>query len=278
MLENENMIDLLGSFREMSSDQLSQLIQEETVKEAPNDELVLMALDILEDREKEEPVKLGPKGTAAWEKYQSKVRARKRKTILLWKPLMQVASVVLAITLLFALLPTQANAETWWERLARWTDDFFLFFNPNESDVPEDVYVFQTDNEGLQQVYDAVVELGVTEPIVPMWLPEGYELNYYLVDCMPAKTRLVASFINGRMEMAYHVNIYDSDKPNQYYKESSQVKSIERFGTIYNYFENTHNWTIVWTKDNIECSIFIDCQEDIIYEIIDSIYRRRINE
>lgn len=278
MLENENMIDLLGSLEEMSSEQLSRLIQVETAKESPNDELVLMALDILEDREKDKPVVLGPKGKAAWKKYQSKVRTRDRKTVLIWKPLMQVASVLVAITLLFALLPTRANAETWWERLASWTDDFFSFFNPNESELTEDdEYVFQTDNEGLQQIYDAVVELGVTEPIVPMWLPEGYELQNYLIDCMPANTRLVASFVNGRMEMAYHVNIYDSDKPDQYYKENSEVKFIERFGTTYNYFKNTLNWTIVWTKDNIECSIFIDCQEDIIYEIIDSIYRWRIN-
>ena len=82
---------------------------------------------------------------------------------------MQIASVLVAITLLFALLPTQANAETWWERLARWSDDFFSFFNPNESEMTEDVYIFQTDNEGLQQVYDKVVELGITEPVVPMW-------------------------------------------------------------------------------------------------------------
>ena len=134
MLENENMIDLLGSLEEMSSEQLSRLIQVETAKESPNDELVLMALDILEDREKDKPVVLGPKGKAAWKKYQSKVRTRDRKTVLIWKPLMQVASVLVAITLLFALLPTRANAETWWERLASWTDDFFSFFNPNESE------------------------------------------------------------------------------------------------------------------------------------------------
>ena len=125
MLENENMIDLLGPLKGMSSEKLSQLIQDETAKDCPSDDLVLMALDILEDREKENPIELGSNGTAAWIKYQSKVRARNRNTVLVWKHLMQVASVLLVITLLFVLLPTQANAEAWWERLARWTDDFF---------------------------------------------------------------------------------------------------------------------------------------------------------
>ena len=40
-------------------------------------------------------------------------------------------------------------------------------------------YVFETDHPGLQQIYDAVVEMGVTEPVVPMWVPEGYDLVEY---------------------------------------------------------------------------------------------------
>ena len=277
MLENENMIDLLGSLKEMSSVQLSRLIQEETAKESPNDELVLMALGILEDREKEEPVKLGPKGTEAWKKYQSKTRSRRRKTALIWQPLIQVASVVLVITLLFALLPTQANAETWWERLARWTDDFFSFFNTNTTEVQADKYVFRTDNEGLQLVYDAVVESGITEPVVPMWLPEEYELIQFIQDSLPKQSYIVACFTNNINEAVIQINIYESNIPYQFYKDESDVIVLEKYGIIHNIMRNNDMWTVVWAKDNIECSIFIDCQEEILYEVLDSIYKWREN-
>ncbi len=278
MLETENMIDLLGLLKEMSSEQLSRLIQEETAKESPNDDLVLRALDILEDREKEAPVKLGPKGTAAWKKYQSKALSRQRKTVLNWNPLMKVASVLLVITMLFALLPTQVNAETWWERLARWTDNFFSFFNPNTTEAQIDEYVFRTDNEGLQKVYDAVAQLGIVEPVIPMWLPENYYLSECTVLSSPASEYLYARFSNSIDEIVIQVNIYKLNKSNAYYKNENDVKSIERYGTTYNIMRNTNNWVIIWAIDNIECSIFIDCQEEILYEIIESIYRWRTNE
>ena len=277
MLENENMIDLLGSLKEMSSEQLSRLIQEETEKEAPNDELVLMALDILEDREKESTIELGPKGKAAWKKYQLKVHSRGRNTVQIWKPIMQAASVVLVITLLFALLPTQANAETWWERLARWTDDFFSFFNPTTSEFSINEYVFQTDNEGLQQVYDTLVELGITEPIVPMWLPEGYQLVDLFRENMPTESALFALFSNGESEAVFHFRIISIDKPYQYHKDDTDVQIYEKYGTVYNVMKNNRKWSVIWTNTNIECSIFIVCQEEILYEIIESIYRWRIN-
>lgn len=275
MLENENMIDLLGSLKEMSSEQLSRLIQEETSKESPNDELVLMVLDILEDREKDNPMKLGPKGKAAWIKYQAKARARQRETVLLWKPLMQVASVLVAVALLFALLPTQANAETWWELLARWTDDFFSFFNPNESEKLEDEYAFHSDNEGLQQIYRAVVELGIAEPVVPMWLPIEFKLVSLETGNTPAYDFVTAVFSDNSSACSIRVNLLHQEKMNHYFKNDTEVIIYEQHGVIFNIMCNENNYAVIWTIDNIECSIFIDCQEDVLYEILESIYRWR---
>lgn len=274
-MQENNMIDFLSSLKDMSSAQLSRLIQEETAKELPNDDLVLMALDVLEDREKAAPVNLGPKGMAAWEKYQSKVRARQRKTIRFWKPLMRVASVLLVITLLFALLPTRANAETWWERLARWTDDFFSFFNPNESEKPENEYVFQTDNEGLQQLYDAVVELGITDPIIPMWLPDGYELEYIINNEMPGQRNLVALFVDEKSEVVIFIRLLNDEVPYQYHKDETEVNIYEKYGTTFSILQNNNKNIMTWSIENVECSLSIDCQEDTLYKIIESIYRWR---
>lgn len=277
-MQENNMIDLLGSLKEMSSEQLSRLIQEETAKELPNDDLVLMALDVLEDREKENLVELGPKGKAAWKKYQSKVQARQRKTVLLWKPVVQVASALLIITMLFALLPTQANAETWWERLARWTDDFFSFFIPNESEELEDQYEFQTDNEGLHHVYEALGDFGITEPIVPMWIPEEYAFQEIKVESMPRESWIMSRFSAGEKELVFQIRIINGDVSSQFHKDETRVAIYEKSGTTYNILQNQNINVIVWAIDNIECSIFIDCQEDTLYKVIDSIYRWRNNE
>lgn len=275
MLENENMIDLSGSLKEMSSEQLSRLIQDETSKESPNDDLVLVALDILENRENEGSIELGPKGKAAWKKYQSKVRSRQRKTVLIWKPLMQVASVVLVITLLFALLPTQANAKTWWERLVRWTDDFFSFFNHNASEILDNDYVFQTNNEGLQQVHDAVITMGINEIVVPMWLPEGYELTEIKIDQMPMQQFIYSSFCHENSQISFQIRVFNEEIAYQYLKDELRITEYEKHGVTYNIIHNNNRLTATWTVENIECALSIDCQEETLYEIIDSIYRRR---
>lgn len=53
----------------------------------------------------------------------------------------------------------------------------FELFNPHAKEVVQAPYVFQTEHPGLQKIYDAVVELEITEPVVPMLLPDGYELK-----------------------------------------------------------------------------------------------------
>ena len=48
--------------------------------------------------------------------------------------------------------------------------------------------------------------------------------------------------------------------------------------TTFNILRNKGIWVVAWEKDNIECSIFVDCQENVLYEILDSIYSWRILE
>ena len=43
-------------------------------------------------------------------------------------------------------------------------------------------------------------------------------------------------------------------------------------GVIHNLFRNEELWTVVWTRDNVECSVFIDCQEDALRRVLESIY------
>ena len=45
----------------------------------------------------------------------------------------------------------------------------------------------------------------------------------------------------------------------------------------YNITRNNDWWVAVWTKDNIECSIALDCQEETLRRILDSIYTMEDN-
>lgn len=155
--------------------------------------------------------------------------------------------------------------------LQRITNTVMEYFS-REDIRAEKGYVFVTDNPGLQQVYEAVLELGVTGPIVPMWLPEGYTLTEMQQYKTPMLNGLSASFSNGIYEIVYQLEQYYGEPAHQYYKDDNYYETYEWEGVIYHVAQNNNWWTVIWVKDNIECFLTLDCQEDTLWRILRSIY------
>lgn len=276
MLDNE--LILRKELESVGSDQLRTMLHAETAKAIPDDDLVLTILHILEDREADDLGPPSPREEAAWQLFRKRVKARKRRPLLNLRGLASAAVLLLVVSLLMAAIPRQAEADNWWDRIARWTDDFFGFFREDETFRIED-YKFQTDNPGLQQVYDKVIEMGINQPVVPMWIPDEYELANVTVYTLRDEEQLVASFEGLGKTIIYQATVLSTDKIEQYTKDTTAVILQEIYGTIFHIMRNNEIWVVAWTKDNIECSIAVDCQEDVLYEILDSIYYGwRMNE
>jgi len=277
MLDNE--LILREKLETESSEQLRAMLHAETGKDIPDDDLVLTILHILEDREPDDLMPESDREAAAWKQFRKRVKARKNKPRLGWRSLANAAAILLIVGVLMAAIPSEVEADSWWDRIAHWTDDFFGFFREEEEETfnLED-YEFRTDNPGLQQVYDAVVELGVTQPVVPMWLPEGYELANIVSDKMLNKERIVARLESAEKIITYQVTVLSSDKSTQYPKDNTTVIQREICNTTFNIMRNDKIWVVVWSENNIECSMFIDCQENVLFEILDSIYSWRMLE
>ena len=275
MLDNE--LILRRELEAVPSEQLRVILHAETGKDVPDDDLVLTILHILEDRDPDEIEPASAREEAAWKLFRKRVKARKRRPRLVWRSLSSAAVLLLVVGLLMVTIPSQAEADSWWDRIARWTDDFFGFFRDEEEETfnLED-YEFRTDNPGLQQVYDAVVEMGVMEPVVPMWLPEGYELLDIVTDTTQEFKAIVAMLADSKKTIIYQMAVLSTDVSGQYMKDQTPVMIVEKYNTAYNIMKNNNIWVIAWTRNNIECSLFVDCQEDVLHEILDSIYKRRI--
>ena len=273
-MENVNIADLRRELNQMSSQQLRELLDRETGKETPDDDLVLTALHILEDRNADQPAGLGPKSEAAWKTYQDRVRKREPKPTLRVPRLVKAASLVLVLFgLCLAYLPKQAHAGSFWKIITDWTNDIFQYVNIGEKETEPEEYVFQTDNPGLQQVYDTVVDfLEITEPVVTKWLPEGS----VLIDISTSETRgkksVYAKFAIEENEIILAYNKLEDDRSPQYYKTEDQVEGYEVNGIIHSYMRNGNVWSVNWARQNIKCSIYIDCQEDVLKQIVRSIY------
>lgn len=276
MWDNELMLQ--RNLADLSVTQLRTMLNEEVQKDVPDDDLVLAILHILEDRDPVAVEGESDQEKAAWSLFRKRIHARKKGRKQNTHNLMRVASIVLVFCLLFALVPQQAEADNWWQRLTKWTDDFFGFFREEEDTFQLEDYEFRTDNPGLQQVYDAVVELGVTIPAVPMWLPEGYELAECTTVETPVKQYVHARFLNNDKACVLKVHLLHTEGSKVYFKDEIPVQEHEKCGMKHNIIRNTETWSVTWTKDNIECFFSVDCTEDVLYEIIESIYRWRMNE
>lgn len=271
-MEENIMIALRLRLKQLSSQDLEDMFRAEARKDPPDYDLLLTILHILEERNAEAAVELTPEEESVWKNYQKRVKSRAGKPAKPWAHVLRIACMLLIIGVLFCVIPQTAEADGFWDRIARWSADFFEFFNPYSVEKPKEEYVFQTDNPGLRQVYDAVVELGITDPVVPMWLPEGYEL----VECKrfedPLRIYVFSVFSNGEDFVVLNYAINHSGRTRQYPKDKLDVEIYEVNGVRYNIVRNKDRWNIIWEKNKTENYFTLDCQEDTLHRILMSIY------
>ena len=268
----ENMAALRNTLERMETPQLDALLLEDLRKEAPNAELIRMISNILKERDRNLNPEIDANIQEAWEQYQRKTQPTHRKPKHMNHILVHAASFLLVILTLIALFPQTAEASNFFQRFIAWTEDVFSFVNPSEETVQEKAYVFRTDNPGLQQVYDTVVKLGITDPVVPMWLPEEYTLGECVLVDNPTKRLLTATFSNGQWDVVYQVKLYSDNTTSAYYKDGEILQEKEMHGTTYTILRNQDFLTAAWTTNNKECFISIDCPEDTLIRILESIY------
>ncbi len=272
----ENMAALRDTLERMETPQLDALLLEELRKEAPNTELIRLTSSILKERDKELFPEIDDNIRQAWEQYQRKTQPTHRKPKHMNHILVHAASFLLVILTLIALFPQTAEASNFFQRFIAWTEDVFSFINPSE-ETTQEAYVFRTDNPGLQEVYDKVVGLGITDPVVPMWLPEEYTLGECVLVDNPTKRLLTATFSNGQGEAVYQVKLYSDNTTSAYYKDGEIISKTEKHGITHTILRNQSCLTAAWTTDNKECFISIDCPEDTLIRILESIYTMEDN-
>lgn len=264
-------------WQQMPTEELDRILQAELAKEHPSEEVVLPILHELEEREKDQPVEMTPEVLEIIEKlrtYETSSNQSKHRR----KWLAGIAAVAAAACIVIMALPRTVGAESLFQVLFRWTNSVFEFFTPDQdaSNPPVDV-VFETDHSGLQQLYDKVTELGVTEPIVPMWLPEGVVLSELKEMTIAGGTRITCRCENGNkcIIIAYRIS---TDITAKFEKEDTSVEVFDYANVSHFILQNDEYTSVTWTVDGVECSLTTDIDEKDVYDIIRSIYGRTLRE
>lgn len=263
---------LREALEHISTPQLDAMLHKELDSEDPDSRNVRLILKVLHDREKEAATPPGPEAEAAWAAYLMATGSRKREAPGVGTILLRVASVAVILAVLLMFLPQESSAKNIFEWLFQWTDSILELMDGDDSGGGDNEYRFTTDHPGLQQVYDTVTELGITQPVVPMWLPEGFELTECKVMQTPAKTTISVIFSNEQDRMSLRINFHTEGLSSAYHKNYDTAEELEICGITHAITKNNEKWTAVWVQENIECSIFADCQEDALLAILKSIY------
>lgn len=250
----------------LTDEQLEALLHQELEKDCKDDALILALLRMLEDREGQiQP----PDVEAAWQTFEERYHApvtteaaSKKKT---YRWLGTVAAVLAVVLTMTFVAPKVAGEENIFTLIARWTQDLFSFGDPEEE------YVFKTDHPGLQAIYNAVVEQGLTDPAVPMWVPEGYELTELKVTPSPDGSYIYAKLISADNYISLTYEPCRESLENMYPKDNEDAEIFDTADTIHYIVHNDGAIIAAWIIDGIECAVVTN-QPDILKKVIHSIY------
>lgn len=261
-------------WKQLPTEELDQILQAELEKEHPNKEVVLPILHILQDREKDYPVAQTPEVLTILEKLSkretSTKQSKNRRKWVAW-----VAAAAAAACIVVMALPRTVGAESIFDVLFRWTNCVFEFIYPdNNEKYPNTDNLFETDHPGLQQLHNKVTELGVTESVVPMWLPEGFDLvNIEEIPLDDGGYKVNATFEGNNESISIYYRAA-CDITTKFEKEKSAVEVFESGDVSHFILENDENLSVTWTVDGVECSLGTNIAKEDVYTIIKSIYRR----
>lgn len=259
------------NWQQMPTEELDKILQAELTKEEPDAEVVLPILHELEEREKDFPVDETPEILTKlnrFNKHETSSSQSRRKWV------KAIAAIAAVICIIVMAIPRTVGADSIFSALVRWTSGVFEYIDPDK-DYPDTTQDFSTEHEGLQQLYDKVTELGVTEPVVPMWIPEGFELSEMEVISMLDGDKVRGTFKreNALVAITYRVS---ADIKMKVEKEGSPFEVYDYAGVDHTILKNDNNLSVTWMVQGVECLINTNISRDELYTLIKSIYRSEL--
>ena len=262
------------SLTRLPREELRRMLAEELNKEPANadDTLVRTLLAELQARGADPAFVDDDAVAAACEKFRTATPTKQtspKRWYQHW--MLKVASVLLTRGILFFALPPAAEAGDTGSVLTWWSDSLLQFFSPGSKPNSE-AYVFKTDHPGLQQIYDAAIEAGITVPIVPQKLSDEFQLTEHKVLQLTEDISIHARLASDCSEILFMAIAQNQQSMLQHEKKAESVAVWNLAGVDHYVISNNNTWIITWVVDNIECTITTDCPEEDVYRLIKSIY------
>lgn len=188
------------------------------------------------------------------------------------KPLITAALViVLMFTLSFGAMAAGIDV---FGAIARWTEDLFGFARYDEDASVDAALTGDKVAPVLEPLYKDLVGAGVTEDVLPAFIPEGFIVEEYSCYSFSTEEIFACTLDNEKTKIYLSYTVYNSemDEDDKYHKEAGDPEEYIINGITHYIIDNNGEIKIIWMNSNVECSISGRVSEETLTEIVESIY------
>lgn len=301
-----------SKYDRMSTEALAELLRldiQAPEEESLDIEAIMYITEVIANREKDSPSGSYPVPDvdAAWEEFQTKYRPcqtdgrslydfddeiadkpclpsapppkSKRRAGVRW--LGRIAAV--AAALLVALTATAyAMGYDLWAAVARWGKDTFTFISEPAPAETENTSISVPTNkikyDSLQEALDAY---GITTPLAPTWIPEGFELDEVVVveSTMSNTVSFQTLYNSSDKYLSIYINMFNEASNTDYSmweKDDTYVNKFEENGITHYFLQNDGNPMIVWKNGPFECHVWGNLSSEDLTNITKSVYKENV--
>lgn len=153
-----------------------------------------------------------------------------------------------------------------WEAVVTWTQETFHLSGRNQTDEPN-----PDGDLKYASLNEVLVSVGINEPLLPTWVPDGYQLTDIIIDATPKQNTYIAIYENGSNALKITVHDYLGSTPTYIEQSEDFVETYEVSGVTYHLFSNNKRAQAVWVYDSYECYIFGELTIEELKLMIESI-------
>lgn len=186
------------------------------------------------------------------------IRVLKRVTVL---------AAALIVCLFAGIFVVQAAGVNVIGAIARWSDETFGF-NQSAPGAARSEPAGEGSGEtsGLAR---SLVAHGITEPMVPQYIPEGYEQTELYVE--PDGASFCGVYENGEDCLVIQINRHDTTTDDQVEKNSEDPEVYIANHTEYYIMKNVDRYNAAWFTGEYMCTILNANSKELLYSMLDSI-------
>jgi len=184
-----------------------------------------------------------------------------------------IAAAVVAV--LFG-LGSMAGSSRLWESVVHLTQGTLQIVPPGASQSGQTSAQPPLEELEFTSLQEALDAYGITEPLAPKWLPEGFETERIDIDVDPDFIRIMAVYQCEEKAVQVTVRNYNSkeelDRISVEKENGQQDVKYIRGGVEHSLAQNRAIYTASWTNGLNIVSIIGDVTEEELEQMIDSIY------